>query len=108
MLAWGAERAAAGALKGTGALGPVDAFGLDELVVGCAEAGISEEARGARRGRDQLGARARTGRLNGSIEGSVATQNLVRFRGTAAARGPRRGGGAGPRCWCRRRGWSGR
>jgi short subunit dehydrogenase-like uncharacterized protein len=43
MLAWGAERAAAGALKGTGALGPVDAFGLDELVKGCAEAGISEQ-----------------------------------------------------------------
>ena len=47
MLAWGAERAAAGALKGTGALGPVDAFGLDELVKGCAEAGISEEGVGA-------------------------------------------------------------
>src|SRR5829696_5770238 len=43
MLAWGAERAAAGALKGTGALGPVDAFGLEELVKGCAEAGISED-----------------------------------------------------------------
>jgi short subunit dehydrogenase-like uncharacterized protein len=43
MLAWGADRAAAGALKGTGALGPVDAFGLDELVKGCAEAGISED-----------------------------------------------------------------
>ena len=49
MLAWGADRAAAGALKGTGALGPVDAFGLDELVKGCAEAGISEEGAGARR-----------------------------------------------------------
>jgi hypothetical protein len=43
MLAWGADRVAAGALKGTGALGPVDAFGLDELVKGCAEAGISED-----------------------------------------------------------------
>ena len=59
MLAWGAERAAAGALKGTGALGPVDAFGLDELVKGCAEAGISEEGaggaapRGARGGADR-------------------------------------------------------
>jgi short subunit dehydrogenase-like uncharacterized protein len=47
MLAWGADRAAAGALRGTGALGPVDAFGLDELVKGCAEAGISEEGAGA-------------------------------------------------------------
>ncbi len=46
MLAWGADRAAAGALKGTGALGPVDAFGLDELVEGCAWAGLSEEGAG--------------------------------------------------------------
>ncbi len=43
MLAWAAERAAGGGLRGTGALGPVDAFGLDQLVAGCAEAGISEE-----------------------------------------------------------------
>ena len=43
MLAWGADRAAAGALKGTGALGPVDAFGLAELTEGCAWAGLSEE-----------------------------------------------------------------
>jgi short subunit dehydrogenase-like uncharacterized protein len=43
MLAWAADRVAAGALKGTGALGPVDGFGLDELVAGCAEAGIAEE-----------------------------------------------------------------
>ena len=43
MLAWAAERAATGGLKGTGALGPVEAFGLDQLVAGCAEAGISEE-----------------------------------------------------------------
>jgi short subunit dehydrogenase-like uncharacterized protein len=43
ILAWGAERAAAGALQGTGALGPVDAFGLDELRRGCSEAGMAEE-----------------------------------------------------------------
>jgi short subunit dehydrogenase-like uncharacterized protein len=43
MLAWAAERAAGGGLRGTGALGPVDAFGLDQLVAGCAEAGIAEE-----------------------------------------------------------------
>jgi short subunit dehydrogenase-like uncharacterized protein len=43
ILAWAAERAAAGGLKGTGALGPVDGFGLEELVAGCAEAGIAEE-----------------------------------------------------------------
>jgi hypothetical protein len=43
ILAWGAERAAAGGLKGSGALGPVDAFGLDELRGGCAEAGLAVE-----------------------------------------------------------------
>jgi len=43
MLAWAADRAAAGRLKGAGALGPVDAFGLAELTAGCAEAGIAEE-----------------------------------------------------------------
>ena len=34
ILAWGAERAASGGLKGVGALGPVDGFGLDELEAG--------------------------------------------------------------------------
>jgi short subunit dehydrogenase-like uncharacterized protein len=42
ILAWGADRAAAGGLKGTGALGPVDGFGLAELIDGCAQAGIAE------------------------------------------------------------------
>ncbi len=41
ILAWGAERAAAGALRATGALGPVDGLGLDELEAGCRQAGIS-------------------------------------------------------------------
>jgi short subunit dehydrogenase-like uncharacterized protein len=40
-LAWGAETAARGGLQGTGALGPVDAFGLEALEAGCAEAGIA-------------------------------------------------------------------
>lgn len=40
ILAWGADRAAAGAVHGTGALGPVGAFGLDALEAGAAEAGI--------------------------------------------------------------------
>ncbi len=40
MIAWAAERAAAGGLQGTGALGPVDGFGLDALEQGAAEAGI--------------------------------------------------------------------
>jgi short subunit dehydrogenase-like uncharacterized protein len=41
ILAWGAQTAASGGLQGTGALGPVDGFGLEALVRGCAEAGIS-------------------------------------------------------------------
>jgi hypothetical protein len=41
VIAWGAAQAAAGALLGTGALGPVDAFGLRELEAGCAEAGLA-------------------------------------------------------------------
>ena len=35
MLAWGARAAAAGRLQGTGALGPVAAFGLRGAVGGC-------------------------------------------------------------------------
>jgi short subunit dehydrogenase-like uncharacterized protein len=42
ILAWGADRAAAGGLKGTGALGPVDGCGLAELINGCTQAGIAE------------------------------------------------------------------
>ncbi len=42
MLAWGAMRAASGGLLATGALGPVDGFGLDELEAGVAGAGISQ------------------------------------------------------------------
>ena len=41
VLAWGAQTAADGGLQGVGSLGPVDAFGLEALVRGCAEAGIS-------------------------------------------------------------------
>jgi short subunit dehydrogenase-like uncharacterized protein len=41
ILAWGAETALAGGLQATGALGPVDGFGLDALQGGCAEAGIA-------------------------------------------------------------------
>jgi short subunit dehydrogenase-like uncharacterized protein len=40
-LAWGARTAAQGGLQGTGALGPVDGFGLAALQAGVAEAGIS-------------------------------------------------------------------
>ena len=41
ILAWGAQTAANDGLRQTGALGPVDAFGLEALVRGCAEAGLS-------------------------------------------------------------------
>jgi hypothetical protein len=43
MLAWGAVTAAAGGLQGTGALGPVDGFGLDALQAGAAEAGLQAD-----------------------------------------------------------------
>jgi short subunit dehydrogenase-like uncharacterized protein len=43
ILAWGAEQAAAGGLQGTGALGPVEAFGLVALAGGCRWAGLEEE-----------------------------------------------------------------
>jgi short subunit dehydrogenase-like uncharacterized protein len=43
ILAWGAHRAAEGGLQGTGALGPVDAFGLVGLTDGCRWAGLEEE-----------------------------------------------------------------
>jgi short subunit dehydrogenase-like uncharacterized protein len=41
ILAWGAATAAVTGMRATGALGPAEAFGLDELEAGCAEAGIS-------------------------------------------------------------------
>ena len=40
ILAWGAKRAAAGGLLGTGALGPVDGFGLGRLRAAAERAGI--------------------------------------------------------------------
>ncbi len=43
LLAWGAGRAAEHGVTGAGALDPVAAFGLDELVAGAAEAGIAEQ-----------------------------------------------------------------
>jgi short subunit dehydrogenase-like uncharacterized protein len=46
MLAWSAMRVATGGLQGTGtgALGPVDGFGLHELEAGVADAGIARSA----------------------------------------------------------------
>jgi hypothetical protein len=40
LLAWGATRAAESGVRATGALGPVQAFGLEELTAGAAEAGL--------------------------------------------------------------------
>jgi short subunit dehydrogenase-like uncharacterized protein len=40
MLAWGATTAAAGGVRTTGAAGPVQAFGLEALTAGAAEAGL--------------------------------------------------------------------
>ncbi len=44
ILAWGAQQAATRGLDGTGALGPVEAFGLDEIVEGCRVAGLERQA----------------------------------------------------------------
>lgn len=43
-LAWAARTAAAGRIHGPGALGPVAAFGREELEAGCAEAGLTRAA----------------------------------------------------------------
>jgi short subunit dehydrogenase-like uncharacterized protein len=40
ILAWGATRCAESGLHGTGALGPAEAFGLEQLEAGCSEAGL--------------------------------------------------------------------
>jgi short subunit dehydrogenase-like uncharacterized protein len=40
-MAWAARNAAAGRAAGTGAIGPVEAFGLEALERGCADAGLS-------------------------------------------------------------------
>ena len=41
ILAWGATTAARGGVDGEGALGPVEAFGLDQLQRGVEEAGLA-------------------------------------------------------------------
>jgi short subunit dehydrogenase-like uncharacterized protein len=45
LLAWGATHAAGGGLRGTGALGPVDAFGLDPLQAGATATGLQRTGR---------------------------------------------------------------
>lgn len=44
LLAWAATTAAGGGVQATGALGPVDGFGLDELAAGCVQAGLHQVA----------------------------------------------------------------
>ena len=41
VMAWGAEHAARTGLEGSGALGPVDGYGLRTLEGGCAELGLA-------------------------------------------------------------------
>lgn len=41
LTAWAAEQMLAGAVNSTGALGPVDAFGLEQLRAGCKEVGLT-------------------------------------------------------------------
>ena len=40
LLAWGAAMLLNGRARGVGALGPVDAFGMDDFVEGCARMGL--------------------------------------------------------------------
>jgi short subunit dehydrogenase-like uncharacterized protein len=40
ILAWGARRLSEGAVDRAGAVGPVDAFGVDDIAAGCATAGL--------------------------------------------------------------------
>jgi short subunit dehydrogenase-like uncharacterized protein len=46
ILAWAAAEAAAGRVRGAGAVGPVEAFGIDALEAGCATAGMTRAAAG--------------------------------------------------------------
>jgi hypothetical protein len=44
LLAWGAAMLLTGRALRTGALGPVDAFGMEEFVAGCARMGLARVA----------------------------------------------------------------
>ncbi len=46
IMAWAASRAATGAITGSGALAPVEAFGLRELESGSADAGLAQDKAG--------------------------------------------------------------
>ena len=47
IMAWAAQQALEGAVRVTGAAGPVEAFGLDELEAGCASVGLTRVAAGS-------------------------------------------------------------
>jgi hypothetical protein len=42
-VSWACQKILAGEIEGAGALGPVEAFGLEALREGCAEIGLREE-----------------------------------------------------------------
>jgi hypothetical protein len=50
MLAWAADRVLTGDAEGAGALGPVEAFGIDQLEAGVAECGLARSSAGDRVG----------------------------------------------------------
>ena len=64
-LAWAARRAAHAGVEATGAVGPLEAFGLEALLAGCEEAGLRREpvrARPLRRRRGRLRSAGACGR----------------------------------------------
>ena len=44
IIAWAARRAASDGVEGAGAMGPLQAFGLEALEAGCREAGLARVA----------------------------------------------------------------
>ena len=96
ILAWGAERAAAGGLQGTGALGPADGFGLEALIDGCAP---GRHRRGGRRTAGRPPQRTRPpadAAACGCSRDPAARRRLARARRRGAARARGRGRGRAP------------
>ena len=79
ILAWAARRAAAGGVDGTGALGPVQAFGLRALEEGCREAGLDASATQPSRERPDAEHRARE--QPGGLEPAPVADLQPRLRG---------------------------
>ena len=93
MLAWGAQRAADGRAEGTGALGPVDGFGLDGSWRGPRRRGSRRRARGAQAAWPEGSARQHT----------AAGRGRAQQGGRLAALALAAGALAGPRAATRRR-----